>query len=173
VPVKGHETLLEAVELVRERGIPVECTIAGEGPLRDHLGRLIRERSLETSVRLVGFVSQDQLHAWYREGQVNAVVLASREDEGAMEGIPSSLIEAMAHGIPVVSTGSGSIGELVDNQCGHLVSPGDPIALADALVDVYRQPFEALARAATAYTRVAASYDVRRQMRELSERIHS
>ena len=173
VPVKGHEALIDAVASLRERGIPVECTIAGEGPLRAELQRRIKERSLDPWVRLAGFVPQDRLHEWYWKGEVDAVVLASREDERAMEGVPSALVEAMAYGVPVVSTDSGSVGELVDDRCGHLVAPGDPAALAAALYDVYRDPFEASARAATAYARVAAKHDVRQQMRALSERIHS
>ncbi|MGB6985527.1 MAG: glycosyltransferase [Candidatus Aquilonibacter sp.] len=173
VPVKGHADLIEAVARLRERGVPVECVLAGEGPLRDDLVRHIKKRSLESCVRFVGFVPQVRLHEWYCEGSVNAVVLASREQEHLMEGIPSALVEAMAHGVPVVTTNSGSIGELVDNQCGRVVTPGDVQALADALYDVYDAPFEAMARAAKAYARVAEDHDVRRQMHALSERIHS
>jgi len=173
VAVKGHVDLIEAIADLQKRGVPVDCVIAGEGPLRDDLVRVVKKRGLESFVRFVGFVPQARLHEWYREGTVNAVVLASREDEQSMEGIPSSLVEAMAHGVPVVTTNSGSIGELVDNQCGRVVAPGDVAALADALYDVYSAPFEAMARAATGYARVAESHDVRRQMRALSERIHS
>ena len=173
VAVKGHEDLIEAVASIRERGVPVVCTIAGEGPLRDDLLRLVKRRDLESAVQLAGFVPQERLHEWYCRGQVDAVVLASREDERAMEGIPSALVEAMAYGVPVVSTGSGSVGELLDEGCGHVVAPGDTAALADAILDVYRRPFEASARAAAAYARVAARHDVRQQMRVLSERIYS
>jgi len=173
VGVKGHDDLIEAVASLRERGVPVVCTIAGEGPRRDDLLRLVKRRSLDSAVRFAGFVPQDRLHEWYCSGRVDAVVLASREDGNAMEGIPSALVEAMAFGVPVVSTRSGSIGELLDEDCGRLVPPGDASALADALQDVYRRPFEASARAATAYARVAARHDVRQQMRTLSERIHS
>ena len=173
VAVKGHETLLEAVWQLRERGVPLLCTIAGEGPLRGALEQRIADRALGSSVRLAGFIPQERLHAWYRHGRVNVVVLASHEDVRAMEGIPSALVEAMAYGVPVVATSSGSVGELVDDRCGRIVPPGDPAALADAIFDVYRHPFEAFSRAANAYARVAAAHDVRRQMDALSERIHS
>jgi colanic acid/amylovoran biosynthesis glycosyltransferase len=172
-PVKGHEELLDAIALLRDRGVPVKCLLAGEGPLHAAITKWIALRSLDERVELCGFVPQERLLDWYREGRVNAVVLASRDDEHGMEGIPSALVEAMAYGVPVVATSSGSIGELVDDSCGHIVSPRDPRALADALFDVYERPFEALARAATAFARVASTHDVDRQMHALSERIHS
>jgi colanic acid/amylovoran biosynthesis glycosyltransferase len=169
VRVKGHEDLLTALALLENRGVQVECTIAGEGPLRNDLTRRVAQLSLESSVRLVGFVPQQQLHDWYRNGHVHAVVLASREDGSLMEGIPLALVEAMAYGIPVVATTSGSIGELLNDRCGRVVSPGDPRALADALLEVFQHPIDARARAANAYARVAAEHDVRRQMQCLSE----
>lgn len=173
VPVKGHDDLIAAVATLREQGIPVRCTIAGEGPLRAQLERNVKERGLESVIRFAGFVPQRELHGWYCDGKVNAVVLSSREDRSSMEGIPSALVEAMAHGIPVIATASGSIGELVDAQCGRIVVPGDAAALASAIADVYQHPFQAQMRAAAAYARVAAAHDVRRQMAALSERIRS
>jgi glycosyltransferase involved in cell wall biosynthesis len=85
-----------------------------------------------------------------------------------MEGVPSALLEAMAFGVPVVATDSGSVGEAVDPTSGLLVPPDDPAALAAALFDVYRDPGAARSRAARAYELVSARHDVRAQMRELA-----
>lgn len=173
VPVKGHTDLLDALVFLRDRGVPFQCTIAGEGPLRAALERAAKERGFGSDVLFAGFLAQEHLHERYRQGLVDVVVLASREEGETMEGVPCALIEAMAYGVPVVSTSSGSIGELIDESCGRIVRPADPEALAAALADAYFEPFETSARAATAYARVCASHDVRAQMRTLSERIHS
>lgn len=172
VAIKGHDDLLAAVAELRDRGVPVHCTFAGEGPLRRELGERIAELQLEELVTLPGFVAQEQLHRWYREGRFDAVVLASRQAPGGeMEGIPSALVEAMAFGVPVVATDSGSVRELVDDSCGHLVPAGDPQALAGALTDVYLRPDEAVMRAQRAYERVAAHHNVRVQMRDFAAAI--
>jgi colanic acid/amylovoran biosynthesis glycosyltransferase len=171
VEVKGHEDLIEALALLRARGVPITCTFAGDGPLRAALAEKISNLALGSAVEFAGFVPQAQLLEWYCRGRVSAVVLASRENGHVMEGIPSALVEAMAYGIPVVATRSGSVGELVDERCGHIVPPQDPKALAEALFDVFQNDFEAHARAAAAYARVAAVHDVRRQMKQLSDKI--
>jgi colanic acid/amylovoran biosynthesis glycosyltransferase len=171
VPVKGHEDLLQAVEILRTRGVPVQCTFAGDGPLYATLERQIKQRSLEQFVRMAGFVPQERLYDLYRAGSVDAVVLASREDGHVMEGIPAALVEAMAYGVPVVATSSGSITELVDDSCGRVVPTGDPKALADALCEIYERPAQAVERAALAFDRVSQLHDVRRQMKRLSEKI--
>lgn len=166
VPVKGHADLLAAVARLRTAGIPVRCTLAGTGPLRESLEHRVRTSGLSDIVTFTGSVPQLTLHQWYRDGRFAAVVLASR-NEGAsvMEGMPSAIIEAMAFTVPVVATNSGSIGELVDNACGRLVEAGNPGALAEALTDVYNDPLAAHARAERAYAIVARQHDVRVQMR--------
>jgi colanic acid/amylovoran biosynthesis glycosyltransferase len=169
VQVKGHSDLFAAVGILVERGIPVHCRIAGEGPLRAALADFVTRMQLQAHIEFCGFVPQHQLHEWYRSGAVDAVVLASRhEADGLMEGVPSALMEAMARGVPVVATDSGSVGELVDPKCGSLVAPGDSRALADALENVYRDRAGARERALNAYRRVARLHDVRRQMASLA-----
>lgn len=85
-----------------------------------------------------------------------------------MEGVPSTLIEAMAFGVPAVASDSGSIRELLDNRCGRIVRAGDAEQLAHALLGIYLDPESAQLRALRAYDRVAAQHDVRVQMRELA-----
>ena len=168
-PVKGHAELFAAIVQLRAWGIAVHCTLCGTGPLEAELVAAVARLGLDDAVEFAGFVAQKVLHQWYRAGRFSAVVLASRNDgEAMMEGIPSALIEAMAFGVPVVATNSGSIGELVDQQCGRLVRAGDPTDLARALLDVYLDPGAAEARARRAYERVSSAYDVSTQMRKLA-----
>lgn len=169
VPVKGHDDLLQAIALLARRGVAVQCVFAGTGPLRPMLEARARELGVGGSVQFAGHVPQHVLHRWYRSGGVDAVVLASRADgEMMMEGLPSALIESMAHGIPTVATDSGSVSELLDESCGYLVRPGSPEAIASALQALHLDPHSARDRADRAYRRVKALHDVHTQMRKLA-----
>lgn len=169
VAVKGHADLFAALAILRDWSVPVRCTLCGTGPLQSRLEETAGRLHLGEAVEFAGFVPQQSLHDSYREGRFAAVVLASRAaGERAMEGIPSALIEAMAFGLPVVATDSGSIGELLDDRHGRLVKAGDPNALARALLEVYLDPGAANERARRAYQRVASQHDVAVQMRRLS-----
>jgi glycosyltransferase involved in cell wall biosynthesis len=168
-PVKGHTTLFAAVARLRRSKVPVRCTLFGTGPLQAELEAAAANPELEGAVEFAGFVPQERLHTAYRAGQFAAVVLASHAvGERMMEGVPSALLEAMAFGVPVVATDSGSIGEVLDDRCGLLVTPGDPDQLAAALLKVYLDPEGAHERAQRAYEVVASHHNVDTQMRELA-----
>ena len=174
VPVKGHADLLHALAQLRSKGVAVQCTLAGAGPLRASLEERVRRLGLADVVTFAGLVPQSTLHEWYRSGRFDAVVLASRnEGESVMEGLPSALIEAMAFGVPVVATNSGSVGELVDDTCGRLVAPGSPDDLARALRELRDDPSAARERALRAYDLVASRHDVRVQMRAFASALSS
>lgn len=173
VAVKGHAVLFAALSQLRESGVPVHCTLYGIGPLQKELESAVATRGLEGSVEFGGFIAQHRLHDLYRAGSFNAVVLASRNvGEKMMEGVPSALLEAMAFGVPIVATNSGSVSEAIDECCGLLVHADDPSALAAALLDVYRNPEAARSRAKRAYELVAKRHDVRAQMRDLAAALH-
>jgi glycosyltransferase involved in cell wall biosynthesis len=163
VPVKGHDVLLTALGLLRERGIAFACTIAGDGPLRVALQRRTERDRTAGSVRFAGTVPHDELLRRLESGEFDVSVIASIErPDGLMEGVPVALIEAMAAGTVVVATDSGSIGELVDGTTGLLVAHSDPRALAGALARIAADPAlrEKLADAARA--RVERDFDVTR-----------
>ncbi len=141
VPKKGFDVLLAAVAQLKGRGVVVELAIAGEsGSERDRLVHQIAELGLADDVDLVGTCSQRELLAIYRNSSVFA--LACRvDDDGDRDGIPNVLVEAMASGLPVVSTRVSGIPELVvDGENGLLVEPEDPSALADALLRIAKDP---------------------------------
>ncbi|MGB6522418.1 MAG: glycosyltransferase family 4 protein [Candidatus Cybelea sp.] len=173
VPVKGHSVLLGALSQLKDSGVPLHCTLFGAGPLAAELESEVAARGLEKHVEFGGFVPQSRLHDLYRAGSFDAIVLASRNaGEKMMEGIPSALLEAMAFGVPIVATNSGSVQEAIDARCGRLVPADDPSALAAALLDVYRDPETARSRAERAYELVAQRHDVRAQMRDLAAALH-
>jgi glycosyltransferase involved in cell wall biosynthesis len=149
VPVKGHAVLVDALRRLRDRGVAFTCTLAGEGELREEIARRIAGAGLEAAVTLAGAVPHADLLAALGRGDYDVSVIASIERPGGlMEGVPVALLEAMAAGVIVVATDSGSVRELVDGETGLLVPESDAGALAEAL------------------ERVARDADLRRRLRE-------
>jgi colanic acid/amylovoran biosynthesis glycosyltransferase len=117
-PVKDHDFMIRACRMLKNRGLPFVCLIAGDGPERVSIEGLIRELDLQDEVRLLGHLSRHQLDIRY--GAANLVVLTSRS-----EGIPLVLMEAMVRGIPVLAPRITGIPELVlDGKNGFLYCPG-------------------------------------------------
>ena len=133
---KGFANLIRACALLVERGRLFQCEIFGEGPLENQLLGQIEESGLKELVQLPGPKPQHQLRE--RLAAANVFVLPSvPEAEGGMDNLPTVIMEAMATGLPVVSTRIGGIPEMViDNETGFLVRPDDPVALADAIEKV-------------------------------------
>jgi glycosyltransferase involved in cell wall biosynthesis len=137
---KGFDVFVEAcAELVR-RGVPFEAAIVGpDGPHGDEVRARIRELGLEDKVALPGSMDQAALCEAYRGS--DCLCQPCRVLDEDRDGIPNVLVEAMACGVPVVTTGVSGIPELVtDGVNGLLVPEDDPIALADALQRLREQP---------------------------------
>jgi glycosyltransferase involved in cell wall biosynthesis len=127
-PVKGHKYLIEAFTILRERSVEVKLWLAGQGELRQELQKQIEALGLSDRVDFLGQLAHLELLDLYAQGKIAIVVLPSLH-----EGIPVSLIEAMAYGVPVISTVVGGTPELLEGGAGLLVPPKDPVALADAI----------------------------------------
>jgi glycosyltransferase involved in cell wall biosynthesis len=116
--VKDHAFLVRACARLQALGVPFECSIAGEGPERRSLHALIRKHGLEQRVTLLGHVPRKQMDSLYDRADV--VVLTSRS-----EGIPLTLMEAMARGKIVLAPGITGIPELViHGKTGFLYQAG-------------------------------------------------
>lgn len=138
VAVKGHRYLIEACRLLVEKGISnLRCLIIGDGPLEAQIRQQITEAGLEKFIKLLGRVPHEVLMGMYERGEIDAVVLPSIiTEDGEKEGIPVALTEAMAYGIPVVSTTIGGIPELLDGGAGLLVPPASSETLAEAIMQL-------------------------------------
>jgi colanic acid/amylovoran biosynthesis glycosyltransferase len=157
---KGFPHLIAACAQLRARGRRFECRIVGEGTQRDDLEAQIRAAGLEGSVELVGALAQDEVVAWYERAQV-FVLPCVRTPDGQVDGIPNVVPEAMAMGVPVVSSDLPAIAELVTHEVdGLLVPPGDAIALADAIERVLANPQLATALADAGRRAVLERFDV-------------
>jgi colanic acid/amylovoran biosynthesis glycosyltransferase len=125
---KGQQYLLEAAEILRRRGRPVRLLLAGEGEMRPSLESIVARYNLGDSVQFLGHVGHTELLGMYQAGEIDMVVLPTLH-----EGIPVCLMEAMAYGVPIVSTPAGGIPELLRDGAGIMVPCKDPAALADAV----------------------------------------
>ncbi len=131
---KGIPTILKALKILRERGIALDHTLIGDGPDRDRIVTLISRLGLSGACRWIGSQPHDVVLAHYRRADLFVLGCEVAAD-GDRDGIPNVLFESMAMGVPVVTTAVSAIPELVEQgKTGLLVPPGDPEALAEAML---------------------------------------
>ncbi len=134
LPKKGHEFLIRACGELQAQHVDFQCVIAGSGHLERPLAALIHELGLDGKIALAGAKPQQ----WIRDSLAKSdlFVLASvTADGGDRDGIPVAIMEAMAMGVPVISTRLSGIPELVrDGETGLLAPERDPQQLAAAIV---------------------------------------
>ena len=137
---KGLRTALTAFAEFRRDFPKATFTIAGEGPMRQELAQLVAELGLGEAVTFPGFLNQAQLNALYASAHVflHPSELTEKQDQ---EGVPNSMLEAMATGLPVAATLHGGIPEAVcDGASGFLVPERNAPALAAALRKMVQSP---------------------------------
>ena len=148
VPIKNLRLLLEAVAILHARAGNVHLVIVGAGPEAAALERHAAALALSEAVTFAGGVAHADTPAFFRSGDVFA--LSSDFDNS-----PNAVLEAMACGLPVVSTDVGGVSEFVTARGGSIVPPNDAAALAAALHTYLWSP--ELARAAGAHNRLRAT----------------
>jgi colanic acid/amylovoran biosynthesis glycosyltransferase len=173
VQKKGHSYLVEAARVLKERNVPFEVQVIGAGPDREKLSRRIEELELGDVFHLAGSMPEEKLLPILREADafVLPCVLA---DDGDKDGIPVSLMEAMAYGIPCVSTDISGIPELISSgRDGLLVPQKDSKALAGALERLAGDPGlrEGLGKAGR--RKVEAEFTLQGQVRALDKLVSS
>ncbi|EKC7174042.1 colanic acid biosynthesis glycosyltransferase WcaL [Cronobacter sakazakii] len=130
---KGLHVAIEACRLLKGRGVDFRYNILGTGPWERRLHTLIEQYGLEDCVFMPGFKPSHEVKAMLDEADLFLLPSVTGVD-GDMEGIPVALMEAMAVGIPVISTLHSGIPELIDaEKSGWLVPENDAHALADKL----------------------------------------
>jgi glycosyltransferase involved in cell wall biosynthesis len=140
VEKKGFSYLIQACQILAERGYNFTCEIVGEGPQRNILQKMIADANLEGRVSLEGTVLQEELVEYWRKATVFALPCVIGED-GDRDGMPNVLIEAMALQVPVVSTALVGIPEFIQpGYSGFLAPPGDAQALANLLGQLLDAP---------------------------------
>ncbi len=136
VEKKGFPYLIEALHLLARVDTPFHCTILGDGYQRDLLALLVAGSGLEDRVRIAGAVYQEVTRDCLRVADIFVLPCVVARN-GDRDGIPVALMEAMAFGLPVISTTVSGIPELIQHgESGLLVPPRDARALAQALIQM-------------------------------------
>jgi glycosyltransferase involved in cell wall biosynthesis len=157
-PEKDMATLLRATAIARRQRPDFRVEIAGEGAMMPHLRQLASDLALGDSVKFLGQVND-----------VPGLLMRARLFTLASlsEGVSLTILEAMARGLPVVTTAVGGNPEVVaDGDTGLLVSSAAPEELATALLRVYESPHEARTMGLAGRRRVESRFDVRRMVRD-------
>jgi colanic acid/amylovoran biosynthesis glycosyltransferase len=132
--VKGHTYLVESCRILRQRGVTFECRLIGEGPLAQSIEAQVKAAGLDSEMKFLGPRSYQEVIDELAAADV-LVLPTAPTAAGDREGMPTVLQEAMACGLPVVSSLVEGIAELVDDDLtGILVLPKNSTALADALM---------------------------------------
>jgi glycosyltransferase involved in cell wall biosynthesis len=164
---KGLHTSLRAFAEFTRHFPQARFTIAGEGPLLQELRAFTAELGLAEKVAFPGFLSQADLQRLYADSHL-FLHPSELGPDGDQEGIPNSMLEAMASGLPVVATRHGGIPEAVqENHSGLLVEERDHAALAAAMLRLANSPtlYTEMSRAASASVR--ENFDLDHQARVL------
>jgi colanic acid/amylovoran biosynthesis glycosyltransferase len=166
---KGLATTLHAFTAFLPHHPRARLTIAGEGPMLDELEELTRKLKIDDRVTLPGFVAPDKLREIYYGSHIFLHPSETGSD-GNQEGIPNSMLEAMATGLPVFATDHGGIPEAIDNGVsGILVPERDYEALSRALLETVQDRHLLARLARNGANTVAEKFDQRKQIRRLEE----
>ena len=181
-PVDGAWNVVQACRLVAKKGLPTALrafalfsqkfpnsrfAIAGDGPLLGELQELVRQLRLEKTVSFVGFLNQKELRKLFETSHLFLHPSEIATDSN-QEGVPNSMLEAMATGLPIVATMHGGIPEAVtDGKTGLLVPERDHFRLANALIALVENPARWFEIGKSASRAVAAEFGQARQIEAL------
>jgi glycosyltransferase involved in cell wall biosynthesis len=170
---KGFVDLIRACRLLAERGKSFQCEIIGEGPLENELHAQIDQLNLQDRVALSGAKPQREIRQ--RLAVASVFVLPSVVDaHGGMDNLPTVIMEAMATGLPVISTDVAGIPEMVvQNETGFLVGPGDGVRLAGAIEKVIDDRSLAQKLGEAGYKRAQEVFSIEKNVTQLRALIDS
>ncbi len=164
---KGLDTLIDACAILKQQGFAVACHLYGAGEAERALANRSVEQGLDGCVRFEGPIPNERFYSAMNGDDV--FVCPSKDTrDGERDGIPVSLLEAMAGGMTVVSTPVSGIPELIESgRNGYLVEPDNPQALAELLGELLTNPDKRRAISAGARETIAARFDLGRSVDRL------
>lgn len=164
VHMKNPNILIDAISLIADRIKGLNVVFVGEGPLHNSLKEQVKALNLQAIVKFTGFISEPaMLYQIYSDADV--LVLPSSQGEG----LPLVIIEAMAHGLPVVATDVGGIREIIiHGQTGYLLSKPDPIEIAYYL-EMLAKDGELCFKLSKSAKELAKNYTVDAQVKKMQQ----
>lgn len=160
-PVKGCALFIQAISQLAGSHSDYHFVIVGEGPERESLERQARGLDLEKQIYFCGFC--DDITAIFKS--LDLYVLPSLG-----EGIPLALLEAMAHGVPVIATSVGGVPEVIEDRInGILVPPNNPSLLAESIVESLSNQDETARRVLAAKKTIDKRHNVQKWAQSIQE----
>jgi colanic acid/amylovoran biosynthesis glycosyltransferase len=169
VPKKGYTDSLKAIALLGD-SLDVTYTIIGSGPCETEVRTVIRELNLDDRVKMMGSVPPEKVGSYFDKADL--FLLPSKTDavSGDKEGVPVVLMEAMASGLPVVSTYHSGIPELVkDGETGWLVPESSPELIAKSILAIVHNSQEIARRSEFARSKILKDFDIANLVKQLNE----
>jgi colanic acid/amylovoran biosynthesis glycosyltransferase len=161
--VKGYEYALQSIRHLVDRGIAAEFHLIGDGPERQRTLYTIHDLGLEGRVHLHGRLKPGEVRDQLRKS--DAFLLSSLS-----EGISNAVLEAMACGLPIVTTDCGGMREAVtDGEEGFVVPVRDPVAISDALEKLALNPCLRRQMGQHGRATVAKMFDLKSQITQFSD----
>lgn len=140
VEKKGFHILIEAMKILKERNRNFLCEIIGEGDQRLYLENLISENRLKRSIKLLGPLPQDEVIQKMKRSTIFVLPSIIARD-GNRDALPTVLLEALALGLPAISTDVVGIPEILEKgKCGMVIKQNDPLILADSIENLIDNP---------------------------------
>ncbi len=166
VEKKGFDDLIRAFAEVKRRREMAKLVLIGQGPCEAQYRKLIKKLGLERDVKIKAWVDYRAIQELYYRSHVFCAPSVT-DAEGNQEGIPNTLKEAMATGMPVVSTTHAGIPELVDSSVsGLLVSERSPAKLAEAMIWLAEHPEQWKELGGNARKKVERDFNLSVQLRK-------
>ncbi len=169
VPKKGFERLIKACALLRDEGLSIECRIVGDGELRPKLDAMIRSLDMGDNIFLLGAQPRSEIYRLLQSATIFALPCMV-DQHGDQDGMPVSILEAMAMGLPVVTSPVGGVGEAITSEdFGVLVPPTGERELANILRQLWSDPCQRSSIGKNARRRIIDQYNLRTNVSRLSD----
>ncbi len=173
-PERGLLYLAEAAKILKDRNEKIEFQLLKGAMSKDsleELERAIRQLDISDVIHLKGVLSEADTKKLFEEAHL-LVVASVQTDPGEIDEVPASMLEGMASGLPVVATDVGPVAEAVEHgRDGIIVSQYDPLALANAISGLIRDPERRVWLGQNAARKIRSDYDVTVYERAFQERL--
>jgi len=170
MPAKGFDDLILACGKLKKNGLNFSCQIVGEGPMEKGLRRLISRQGLEKEVILTGALCHADIIELFKQADVFVLASKKAAHRDVQDGIPIVLMEAMACGVPVISTNFSGIPELIeDKKNGFLVASNDFNGLAEAVFNLSSHKDKLAEISANARRKVEEEFNIVKTVDKLCE----
>jgi len=169
VATKGFDFLIYACRILKDAGLDFHLTLAGAGPKGRQLKHLARKLGLASQITFPGFIRHDGVTDYLCAADV-FLMPCTVHSSGDRDGLPTVILEALLHRVPVIASDVAGIGEVIENGVtGFLIPQRDPQAIADAVLQMTRDRDAALEMAKRGRSRVLEDFDPELNHRRILE----